>query len=440
MNKRAFTLIELLVVIIIVGILASFIIISMSGATAAANDVRRKADVNQLTKAVLIYKTNNPDALLPIDADGCKIGNDCADNIIFGTASTLKDPDGSYYTYTSSDGIDFTITSKLSNDNNYSFDSSTGSYREEVGIKIDGACGTANKPYYAASNSFGVDTFCNTGTVSSVPSFPSVGGISSWSCVGSAGGVTASCSASRSLSSCVSGGGLTCIETTDGDYVVNKYVLSGSSTGNTNWTVPSEVDLVEYLVVAGGGGGGRAGGGAGGLLHGNMSVSGTISIAVGAGGSAGGGKGSNSSFSTITAIGGGYGGYNCYCSTGTGGSGGSGGGGTGCGCDQTNYGSGTSGQGNSGGQGVPGSTIDGAGGGGGAGGAGSYGSAEGLNIAGGPGVSYSITGSLVTYAAGGMGNGGSAGVADTGNGGGGVYGNVGSTGGSGVVIVRFLAP
>jgi prepilin-type N-terminal cleavage/methylation domain-containing protein len=94
---KSFTLIELLVVIAIIGILASFIIVSMSGAQGAANDARRKADINQLTKAVLIYKTNNIDTPLLIDADGCQIGNDCASNTIFGNASTLKDPSGSYY-------------------------------------------------------------------------------------------------------------------------------------------------------------------------------------------------------------------------------------------------------------------------------------------------------------------------------------------------------
>ena len=64
--KKAFTLIELLVVIAIIGILAGFIIVSMSGASDAANDSRRKADINQLAKAVMIWKTNNPDTLFPV--------------------------------------------------------------------------------------------------------------------------------------------------------------------------------------------------------------------------------------------------------------------------------------------------------------------------------------------------------------------------------------
>jgi prepilin-type N-terminal cleavage/methylation domain-containing protein len=163
MNNRAFTLIELLVVIAIIGILAGFIIVSIGGASDAANDSRRKADINQLAKAVMIWKTNNPDTLFPVDIDGCNIGDDCAD--IFGSASVLKDPNGSYYTYTSADGTDFSITSVLSNDNDYSFDSTTGRYIESTPITtINGTCGTDNDTITLSTP---INT-CNTGIPTSV--------------------------------------------------------------------------------------------------------------------------------------------------------------------------------------------------------------------------------------------------------------------------------
>ncbi|BFT94892.1 MAG: hypothetical protein MNSN_09900 [Minisyncoccus archaeiphilus] len=123
MNKHSFTLIELLVVIAIIGILAGFIIVSIGGASDAANDSRRKADINQLAKAVMIWKTNNPDTLFPVDVDGCNIGDDCTD--IFGSASVLRDPNGAYYTY-SSDGNNFMVGSVISTGERYSFDSLTG--------------------------------------------------------------------------------------------------------------------------------------------------------------------------------------------------------------------------------------------------------------------------------------------------------------------------
>ena len=131
-RKSSFTLIELLVIIAIIGILAGFIIVSMSGASDAANDSRRKADINQLSKAVMIWKTNNPDSLLPIE--DCAIGGGttpCSSTVLsaLGNASVLRDPNSTqHYSYSSIDGNHYTISAKLSDSNQYSFDSSTGKY------------------------------------------------------------------------------------------------------------------------------------------------------------------------------------------------------------------------------------------------------------------------------------------------------------------------
>jgi hypothetical protein len=239
---------------------------------------------------------------------------------------------------------------------------------------------------------------------------------------------------------------------------------------------------VEYLVVAGGGGaagavvgdGSSGGGGAGGLLYGTKSVAGSLSflVTVGNGGNGGlgasnggssnplrnGSNGSNSVFDNLISVGGGAG----KCQDGTaGGSGGSGGGGAGGGSPLPGVGgAGTSGQGNSGGSGQ-GNPYAGGGG----GGAGAVGGSNGG--AGGAGLSYSITGSSLTYAggggpghnnyggasgAGGSGGGGAGangisngtpGTANTG-GGGGAGGNSGAggggnggSGGSGVVVIAY---
>ena len=253
--------------------------------------------------------------------------------------------------------------------------------------------------------------------------------------------------------------------TTSGGYRIHTF--SSVTTATFTFTTFT-TKTAQTLVVAGGGGGGvgtGGGGGAGGLLY-SASTSfpaGSYTITVGRGGPGGldvspwkGTKGDNSSIVggalNIVAVGGGPGGRNTADQVGGSGGGGSGSGG----------GASTPGQGNNGGA-SGGSNFE-SGGGGGAGTAGGN-AATGAPGAGGNGVSYSISGTAVTYAggggggtnqsalmggAGGTGGGGKGGsppVAGTnGLGGGGGGGNntgtiyVGGAGGSGVVIIAYLYP
>ena len=135
MHKRfkAFTLIELLVVIAIVGILSGFIFVSMSSAINSANDAKRKESVNSLRKAILAYGALNNGAY-PIDGavTPCQIGNDSSCTVLdpilkpeyFSTIPV--DPNGSYYTYQSVNGADFTISANLSDGSFYSYTASSG--------------------------------------------------------------------------------------------------------------------------------------------------------------------------------------------------------------------------------------------------------------------------------------------------------------------------
>ena len=227
---------------------------------------------------------------------------------------------------------------------------------------------------------------------------------------------------------------------------------------------------VDYLVVAGGGGGGgyiAGGGGGGGLRTSYGSTSGggasaetslsllngtNYTVTVGSGGSAGatGGTsstpGGDSTFASITSIGGGGGGTttlpNPNGAANSGGNGGSGGG-------NKAYNNGAAvGQGTAN-QGYDGATgTSGGGYGGGGGGAGGFGTNTILNsyqIAGGPGLAVSITGSSVTYAAGGHGGREVPPVSltdaanNTGDGGDGKADGTGSgaAGGSGIVVLRY---
>lgn len=222
-----------------------------------------------------------------------------------------------------------------------------------------------------------------------------------------------------------------------------------TTVGTTTWTAPTYTIQVQVLVVAGGGGsgggfdnGGGGGGGAGEVVSTTFAATGgtTYTIVVGDGGAAGvsirspvsetsGGTGDSSSFATIVAVGG-SGGFGSRNQTG----------GSGAGGAQVVAGSG-------GGAGRGGGAGGGGGGGGGNGSAGGNKSGATPGAAG-SGVSNSISGSPVTYGAGGAGapgnatNAGVAGTANTGNGaraggGGSAAQQNGAKGGSGYVAIRF---
>jgi type II secretion system protein G len=58
-NTRGFTLIELLVVIAIIGLLASIIMVSLSGAKSKSRDARRQADIKSIQLALSLYYNDN---------------------------------------------------------------------------------------------------------------------------------------------------------------------------------------------------------------------------------------------------------------------------------------------------------------------------------------------------------------------------------------------
>ncbi|KKO12205.1 DUF6701 domain-containing protein [Pseudohongiella sp.] len=274
---------------------------------------------------------------------------------------------------------------------------------------------------------------------------------------------------------------------TQGAYTVHVF------NGNGTFVPPAGLSSLDVLIVAGGGGGGGyedggGGGGAGGLrfVTGVNANQPSFSVQVGAGGAGGttsnnlsgnGQQGGASSFGALSTVGGGGGGRGDQGSGG-GGNGGSGGGG---GSTSSNNNArpggaaiGTPTQGNPGGAGSEDNNNNrkGGGGGGGAGAAGAIGT-DNAGGNGGVGLNYSAQFGAVGGAGGwfaggggggrrnddpvgtgGQGGGGNganengpatAGAANTGGGGGGGGENFfnthpGQAGGSGVVIVRYIAP
>jgi hypothetical protein len=246
-----------------------------------------------------------------------------------------------------------------------------------------------------------------------------------------------------------------------GSYTYHTFTSSGT------FTVTSGARSIEYLIVAGGGSSqasqgqdaGGGGGGAGGYVTGTVTaVGGNYSVTVGAGGAPA-SNGADSVFNGITAVGGGRGGaYNGVTSS----SGGSGGGAA----YSVGASAGTSGQGNAGGNAGQGSPGYGGGGGGGAnaaggncpgtdtpgdGGAGKQWSNGSYYAGGGGGATRSAAYTSTAPGSGGVGGGGQGsgavnsytgvnGTANTGGGAGGTSAstNAGRSGGSGIVIIRYL--
>jgi hypothetical protein len=254
---------------------------------------------------------------------------------------------------------------------------------------------------------------------------------------------------------------------TDGTYWYHAFLSSGTFTPATNLSC-------DVLVVAGGGGGHHGGGGAGGYRSttGLALTTSATTVTIGAGGAGADWtsgtvtNGNNSVFSTITSTAGGSGGNVSAVANNNGAAGGSGGGGGGVNGGNSSTGGASSPvtspvQGFAGGNYTGGTQNQIAAGGGGAGGVGgnviasttagaggagsnahsSWLSVVGLGVsgylAGGGGGGSSGTVGAAGSGGGGAGN-GSAAVANTGSGGGGAFG-VGGNGGSGLVIVRYLA-
>jgi hypothetical protein len=244
--------------------------------------------------------------------------------------------------------------------------------------------------------------------------------------------------------------------TTSGSYRYHSF------TSSSTFTLTGNSTTINYLVVAGGGGGGSGGGdwspgggGAGGLLMSQTSVgANSYSITIGAGGGVG-GNGNSSSAIGITSTGGGLGSVAGGANPNSPGSGGSGGGGGGVN-SSTGGGSGISGQGYNGGNGTgsgDGSSRRGGGGGGAGGAGGSITPGPGLDVSSfynqAPNTTYLSGGGAGKYpfstnATGGIGGGGNSGGGNnsgTGGtvntGGGGGASPSGTSGGSGIVVLRY---
>lgn len=141
-NKQGFALIELLVVIFIMALLAALIMAVTSGARARGRDGRRKADIDQIKKAIELYRSDNGGNA---PALSCTSGSPCTSNAgstwIAGLSPTyissvLRDPSDSAtrrYKYATGGTNDFEIDVNFEDVSNNGLEANTSD---------NGNCGT----------------------------------------------------------------------------------------------------------------------------------------------------------------------------------------------------------------------------------------------------------------------------------------------------------
>jgi general secretion pathway protein G len=101
-NKKAFTLMELMVVIIILGLLASFVLPSLTGKSDEAKDKITCIEMKNIAQAVKMYKIDN--SSYPSTSDGLNV---LVEKKYFEDGKLPKDSWGNSFIYTQSgDGFE----------------------------------------------------------------------------------------------------------------------------------------------------------------------------------------------------------------------------------------------------------------------------------------------------------------------------------------------
>jgi prepilin-type N-terminal cleavage/methylation domain-containing protein len=142
--QQAFTLIEMLVVISIIGVLASIVLVSYTGAQRQARDTQRKSDLKQYQNVLENYTTNN-NGLYPVVAGATNISVMCSTLGLGVNGTCANDPKltQSYYYLSDTAGLVYLLWAETENAEGYLVICSNGKTGQtvlEMSGRADSTC------------------------------------------------------------------------------------------------------------------------------------------------------------------------------------------------------------------------------------------------------------------------------------------------------------
>ncbi|MDP2735897.1 MAG: type II secretion system protein [bacterium] len=156
-RQKGFTLIELLVVIAVIGMLASIVLVSLGPARAKARDARRIADVRQMSTALEVEASDNPENLAGCVAADSPVDTCTGPGAVTGFVN-FKDPTIGTGTPTCALGVAAPCRYSISKADGSAGNPTTGDY--QVCFYLEVGAGNLAGPALHAIESNGVFTTC----------------------------------------------------------------------------------------------------------------------------------------------------------------------------------------------------------------------------------------------------------------------------------------